>query len=142
MLGKEWAYFQWPESWWESEVLRDITFLEMVPVLLAVFLWGRRLSNCKILLYIDNEALVSVLNKQSAKSKRLMQLVRSFILLAMEYGIIFKATHISTHVNAVADAISRKQFVRFRNLAPEADEDPQVIPEPFLSLICNQSLRG
>ena len=141
-LGKEWTYFQWPEYWCKlGEVLRDITFLEMVPVLLAVFLWGRRLSNCKIQLYIDNEALVAVLNKQSAKSKRLMQLIRPFILLAMEYGIIFKATHISTHVNAIADAISRKQFVRFRNLAPEADEKPQAMPEPFLSLICNLSLR-
>ena len=142
LLGKEWAYFQWPESWFGNEILRDITFLEMVPVLLALVLWGHKLSNQQIVLYIDNEALVTIINKQTAKSKRLMQLVRSFVLLAMQQGIIFKAKHIPTYANAIADSISRKQWGRFRTLAPEADALPQVIPERFRSWICDPNLQG
>ena len=92
------------------------------------------------MLHIDNEALVTVMNKQTAKSKRLMLLVRRFVLLAMEYGIVFKAVHISTHCNSIADSISRKQWDRFRELAPEAKMEPKQIPDSFHSLMYSLKL--
>lgn len=137
----DWAFFQWPESWCKKEVLKDITFLEMVPVLLAIMLWGDRLKNSRVLLRIDNEALVVIINKQTTRSKRLMELVRQFVLLAMEFGIIFKAKHITTHCNKIADSVSRKQWDRFRAVAPDANRDPQIIPERFLMMIYSLNLR-
>ncbi|XP_053402664.1 uncharacterized protein LOC128557986 [Mercenaria mercenaria] len=138
--SNEWSFFAWPKNWWCEEIMADITFLEMVPVILALSLWGKQLQYNKVLLRIDNEALVGVINKQTSKSKRLMQLVRQFVLLAMEYGIVFKALHISTHLNSIADSISRKQWDRFRNLAPDANQEPQQIPDRFRSMIYNLKL--
>ena len=63
--------------------MRDITFLEMVPVIFSLCLWAGKLQHRKVLLHIDNEALVMVINKQTSKSKRLMQLVRAFVMLVM-----------------------------------------------------------
>ena len=138
----EWCFLQWPATWHEGGILTDITFLEMVPVLLAITLWGERIQQKKIILYIDNESLVSVINKQSSKSKRVMYLVRHFVLLALDYEILFKARHIPTHCNDIADSISRKQWDRFRSLVPAAAKDPRAIPERFLSIMCglNQSV--
>lgn len=138
----QWVFFPWPKSWQCDELMADITFLEMVPVILALILWGKHLKNKRVLLRIDNEALVIVINKQTSKSKRLMQLVRHFVLLAMEYGIIFKAMHIPSHLNSIADSISRKQWDRFRVLAPDADKEPQQIPARFRSLIYSLRLKN
>ena len=139
-LRQEWAFFPWPESWCLEEIMKDITFLEMVPVVLALFLWGEQLSYKNVVLHIDNEALVYVINKQTSKSKRLMQLVRQFVLLTMKNGIVFKAFHISTSLNCIADSISRKQWDRFRKLAPDAKQTPKLIPESFLSMIYSLKL--
>lgn len=136
----KWAFFKWPQVWYGTEVLLDITFLEMVPVLLAVLLWGVDMKRNKILLHIDNEALVSVINKQSSKSKRLMKLIREFILMAMKLDIVFKAVHVSSKSNDIADAISRMQWDRLKRLAPGASKEPEPIPSSFLSLILGMKL--
>jgi hypothetical protein len=40
--------------------MRDVTFLELVPILLGLFIWGSSYKNKKILFRTDNEALVGV----------------------------------------------------------------------------------
>lgn len=140
ILNKQWCFFPWPPEWADHSVLRDLTFLEMVPVVMAIQLWGGFLQNKKIKLFIDNEALVQVLNKQTSKSKRVMQLVRVFVLCCMQHNIIFRAIHIRSECNNVADAISRRQWERFRQAAPEADQDPTALPHSFLLMISNLKL--
>jgi hypothetical protein len=41
---------------------RDITFLEIIPIALSIFLWHKLFYEKKIIDYIDNMAVVSVLN--------------------------------------------------------------------------------
>ena len=45
-------------------------------------------------MFIDNSALVSMVNRQSSKSKRVMMLIRWMVLLFFRYNIMFKAQHI------------------------------------------------
>ena len=33
------AFLQWPDTWAEPDILKDITFLEMVPIALSVMMW-------------------------------------------------------------------------------------------------------
>lgn len=141
-LRGKWSFFQWPIYWDGTEYLHDLTFLELVPVLLAFTLWKEELGNKKVLMWIDNEALVAVINKQSSKSKRVMFLLRELILLSMQFNIIFKAQHISSVNNGICDAISRKQWSRFRTLAPEANETPEEIPHRFQRKILSMKSQG
>lgn len=76
----------------------------------------------------DNMALVSIINSQSSRSKRIMSLLRELVLLLMQFNITFKAKHIPGIDNSVADAISRRQWEKFRQLAPFAKKDPEPIP--------------
>ncbi|VDI02733.1 Hypothetical predicted protein [Mytilus galloprovincialis] len=35
----KWAFLKWPVEWSGTEVLRDISYLEMIPIALSVYLW-------------------------------------------------------------------------------------------------------
>jgi len=138
-LSGKWSFFQWPSHWGKCAAIRDITFLEMVPVLLAVTLWRHDLKNRRVLLHIDNSALVAVINNQTSKSKRVMRLVRQFVLVCMRNNIIFKAVHLSSKENFIADLISRKQW----NKLPadvQLSPIPEVIPASFRTMISDMKL--
>lgn len=40
-----WLFFKWPTEWAGTEAMRDITFLELVPIVLAIHAWGNQLTN-------------------------------------------------------------------------------------------------
>lgn len=109
VLRNEWVRFPWPEGLASKLVMSDITFLKFVPVVLAVSIWGRRLANRKVILNVDNLTLVSVLNKHASKSKRIMDLMRQFVLVGTVHNLTVKAERIAGNVNTVAETISRKQ---------------------------------
>ena len=131
----KWAYFDWPVQWHETEIMKDMTFLELVPILLAIYLFTFELRDKQIMFHTDNCSLVAILNKKSSKSKRVMQLVRPLVLQTMVYNMQFKACFIEGRLNCIADAISRKQWERFRSIDPAADPLPKPIPRDFLRLI-------
>jgi hypothetical protein len=68
-------------------ILQDITFLELFPVVVAIYLWGHQLENKKLMFNIDNKAVVTILNKKSSKSPRVMNLVRKLVLITLKYNI-------------------------------------------------------
>ncbi|KAK6170386.1 hypothetical protein SNE40_018795 [Patella caerulea] len=136
-LSGQWTYFQWPLCWKNSAIISDVTFLELVPIFIAISVWGEKLANKKITFNVDNMALVTILNKCTSKSKRIMQLLRPFLLYALKNNIIFRSRHLSSCSNAISDSISRKQWTRFRSLAPAADVNPQPIPDYTLNTIYN-----
>lgn len=98
-------------------------------------IWSQLLSGKKIQFLTDNMALVSIINSQSSRSKRIMSLLRELVLLLMQFNITFKAKHIPGIDNSVADAISRKQWEKFRQLAPLAKKDSEPIPATFHKLL-------
>lgn len=132
----KWTYLPWPSRWNCSEIMRDMTYLELVPIALAIYLWGDQFSNKKILFYSDNAAVVSILNNRSSKSERVMSLLRPIVYFTLTLNFQFKAKHIFSVNNGIADAISRQQVKRFRQLAPSADLYPCAVPQEFWNLLC------
>jgi len=47
----------------------------------------------------------------------------------MRYNIRFKASNIPGNYNENADSISRKQWLRFRKIAPQANRTPAQVPK-------------
>ena len=131
----QWSFFEWPMHWKDSDISKDITFLELVPIVLSICIWGQDIQSKKIIMHIDNLALVEILNKQSSKSIRVMLLIRQFVLMVLQYNITFRAKHIEGIKNCIADSLSRKQWSEFRRLAPNADQEPREIPEIFLKMM-------
>lgn len=127
-FGGRWAHGSWPPAWFELGITRDMTFLELFPVSVAITLWCHRFQNSQLLFHIDNSAVVQVLNTFTSKSHRVMGVIRHLVLLLLQYNIQLKATYINTKANHIADALSRSQWARFRRLAPEADQWPTPLP--------------
>ena len=123
-----WTYAKWPLQWYTSGITDDITTLELFPILVALHVWGDKLKNKKIRFMCDNMAVVNILNSMTSKSGNVMTLVRRITLLCLEYNMVIKANHIQGVKNNLCDALSRFQFQRFRQLAPEADPEPQPMP--------------
>ena len=64
-----------------------------------------------------------------------MHLLRFIVYRSMMGHFHMKAFHISSANNCVADALSRDQFQKFKELAPEADTFPTAVPIEFWSLL-------
>ena len=65
--------------------MRDIAFLGLIPIVLAMFVWVPMFVSKKMLLRIDNQALVAIANKRTFKSKHVMKLVRPLVLVLMRF---------------------------------------------------------
>lgn len=55
-IGK-WVQMKWPEHWHCKDLMLELSFLELVPVLLELYTWWQHFQNKKIFMRIDNEAL-------------------------------------------------------------------------------------
>ena len=110
--------------------MKNMSLLELIPIILALWIWSPELRNKKVSFYIDNQALVSIINKRKSKDKNIIKLIRSLVFLTMDNIIQFKALHIEGVRNKKADAISRFQLLRFMKLAPSADELPVSYSKP------------
>jgi hypothetical protein len=107
----------------------------MIHIALSVFLWDRVFKRKKIAFHVDNLEVVTVLNSKSSKSPRVMNLLRSIVYRSMMGHFHMKVFHISSANNCVADVLSRGQFQKFKELAPEADTFPIAVPMEFWRLL-------
>ncbi|XP_066446924.1 uncharacterized protein [Eleutherodactylus coqui] len=121
IFGNRWCNSGWPEAWVERGWTRDIALLEIFPIMVAIELWGPVLANRSICFWSDNQTVVRAVNKQSSASKLVLAALRHLVLCCLQHNIKFKANHVPGHLNNKADALSRFQMSKFRELHPTAD---------------------
>ena len=125
VFGPRWFAVVWPSEWWLAQ---NITFLELVPILVALTVWGPLLRNKYVYFHTDNEALSFCLNKLTSKEPLVMESIRSIVRLTLSFNIMIRAKHIAGFLNSMADALSRQQIDVFRGLHPEAEMLPATVP--------------
>jgi hypothetical protein len=125
----------WPEQWESSEILKDITYLEIIQIALAVMLWGNLFHKKKINFHVANMAVVCILNSRTSKSERVLKLLRFIVYQTLINNCNIKSSHIGSKNNLIADALSRGNFQKFRELAPNADKYPVEVPLQFWNLL-------
>lgn len=127
IFGDQWFSGEWLPS--VKQLGLPISVLEFYPIVVAVVTWGDLLQNKCVSFFTDNQALVPVINKQTAKNKMLMRLLRILVLFCLKHNILFKAFHVPGCQNDKADALSRLQVDKFKTLHPTASIAPTVVPE-------------
>ena len=113
----------------------SIAWMEFFPIVVAVVLWGEWLKGKRIVLRSDNTSVVAILNKQTSKCPKIMKLLRFFVLQCLKLNLGFCAKHIPGKENVIADALSRFQMVRFREVAPNAEVKGTPVPKFLWSLL-------
>ena len=105
VLGHKWIQFGFPQSWSKF----TITFLELFPIMVAVYVLGPSFKGRSVIFHTDNHAIMHVLNKQSSKAKLVMVLVRNLVLMCLALNIILSAQHVAGTTNILPDKLSRFQ---------------------------------
>ncbi|XP_062588297.1 uncharacterized protein LOC134249973 [Saccostrea cucullata] len=142
IFESHWAYMVWPQKWRHSNIFKQVTFLELVPIVMAFTIWGEKFQGKKVILHTDNKALVSILNSKTSKSKQIMQLLRPLVLQGLLHNILFRGEHIDGVKNVKADSLSRQQWSRFKESFPDADKQQTEVPLTFQQQIYSIDLKS
>ena len=124
IFGTSWAFGEWP-AYWKT---KDISFLELFPIVLGLRMWCDHLKNQHVIFVSDNESVVHVINKRTAKDKELLSLLPQLVLTCLRYNILFKARHLAGNKNILADSLSQLQVDKFTRLSHGMDQAPTPIP--------------
>ena len=134
-LAGQWFQGSWPPHLALSKATGiSIEWQELFPIVVACVIWKSRFTGKRLQFWCDNESVVHIVNSGHSKSPRIMSLMRYLTLTAMQSNFLVRCKHISGKSNGIADAISRFQGDRFRQLAPEASKTPCTIPPSLMTL--------
>ena len=132
-LAGQWFQSRWlPEQQLNKTTGISIEWQELYPIYLACRLWGSQWTAKRIVFFCDNESVVRILNQKTSKSPKIMELLRPIVLCTLQHNFTFTAQHVRGIENGIADAFSRFQMNRFRQLAPLASPQPCVIPRSMI----------
>ncbi len=125
-----WLQLEWPSSW----LAHHIAAKELVPILLAVAVWGHEWVGQRVLCRCDNAAVVAVINSGTAKDPLLMHLLRCLFFYAAHYKFTLSARHLPGKEHTGADAISRNNSPLFLSLFSQADRAAAPPPPALLQI--------
>ena len=100
---------------------RSITFKELYAITMAITVWSSYLATRKIIFHCDNSAVVQIITSGSSRCPHIMSLMRYLFYVCSRSNIVLTAVHIPGIQNSAADALSRLQVSRFRELVPQAN---------------------
>jgi len=83
----------WFQLQWNAKS-RDlqIAIKELVPVLIASFLWGHNWRRNKVLVYCNNEAVVFILNKRDSKDPYMAHMLRTLFFIEAQFQFQFSSS--------------------------------------------------
>ena len=127
--GPEWTFGKWDTEFCNEHQL-SIEFLELFAVLTGVLKWIKLFVNRRIVLFCDNESVVSMINQSSSNCHKCMALIRLLVAESIFRNVRIFAKHVRTKANGKADALSRLDFRRFWRLAGDTmNLEPSILPK-------------
>ena len=98
-----WFQLQWPTAWVDT----GIAAKELVPVVVAAVVWGPRWAGRCICFHLDNDTVVTIIQKRHAKHCLLTELLRCLFF----YALFFKVTFISIPYSRHTTRCGRHHFL-------------------------------
>ena len=89
-------------------------------------MFGEKLMNRNVLFYTDNTAVRDMVNNQTSRDKKAMQIIRPLVLTLARLNINLKMKYIEGSKNVLCDRISRFQ------VTPSLLEQYQMDPLPII----------
>ena len=127
----QWFQLEWPQAWCPYHIAAK----EMVPVVIAVAIWGQVWQASTVQVQSDNLAMVCALSTGAVRDPLLMHLLRCLHFFAAHYHIVLRAQHIAGASNTAADALSRNKLDIFFSCFLQAAPTPSPIPSPLLDML-------
>ena len=131
-----WGWLQWQ---WEPPANDwHISAKELLPILLAVAVWGENWVGQSVECRCDNMAVDAVVNAGRSRDTAMMHLLRCLFFMVARLHVRIKAVHIPGTTNVAADALSRNDIPRFLQAVPEATGIPTPVPQRLVDLMVRE----
>ena len=101
-----------------AKAKKHINVQEMRAVEQVFLRWGRQWKGKCLVIHVDNQAVAHGLTNRTIHGAP-MRVLRRCLLLASECDVDLVSRWVSTDENALADALSRFDYVRIADLAPQ-----------------------
>ena len=125
--GSRWWAVSWPPGFVDAAA-PSMTYLEMIPLLVACLVWGPSWRGCRVLVRSDNMGVVGSVARGWSGDSRTMSLLRHLLFAAALQNFSLEVRFVPTHQDGPADALSRGDIARFRRLRPLASQHPDPTP--------------
>ena len=119
-------------SWLASQVSQSIEYKELFPIVVAAYVWGPLWTSKRVNFRSDNSSVVAILRSGTSRAPGIMVFWFVYLCLLAAHHSSFTASSVRGKCNPIADALSRFQFQRFRQLAPHAALHQTQIPRQLL----------
>ena len=119
-----WVAQKWPPAFRSY----SIQYKELFPIYLACYLWANEFSQKRLLFHCDNLAVTDIWHSGTSNCPKIMTLIRKLFFITAKHNFTVNVKHIPGTNNSIADALSRLQMVKFRQLAPKAHPIETKIP--------------
>ena len=129
--GQRWFQIRWPES----AVHECIAVKELVPIVVALAVWGQGWSRCRVLCHCNNTAAVAAVRSRYSRHPVMAAILRCMLFFEAKFSCTLAATHIAGVLNDRADDLSRNRSAIFLSKVKGADPHPTRIPPTLLSLL-------
>ena len=126
-FGNRWWAESWPPGFVDTAA-PSMTYLEMVPLLVACLIWGPEWRGTRVLVRSDNMGVVGAVARGWSGDPRTMALLRHLLFTAAMTDFTLEVRFVPTKRNGAADALSRGDIDRFHRLCPTARRQPDSLP--------------
>ena len=130
----EWFQFQWPTMW--SSVHNTVK--ELLPIVMACAVGGRRWSGQRVRCLCDNAAVVAIINSGRSKDALAMHLMRCLFFFRAHFNLSIYAAHIPGKDNIAADSLSRDNVPLFRQQVQHAAAQATPLPQELCQALVLQ----
>ena len=96
----------WLQHRWSLNTLDyHITAKELIPIVIAMAVWGPAWVNKSILCRCNNKAVVNILNTSTSKDPTAMDLMRCLHFIAAKFNLLISAVHLAGKANSLEHSI-------------------------------------
>ena len=129
--NRDWFKAPWSKAWLNV----NIATKELVPIILAVAIWGDQWLAKHVQFHSDNTAVVAVIKSKSSRDPSIMHLLRCLHFFSARYDITVSAVHVPGVCNSMADALSRDDCKKFFLLSPKSKQVPSTVTKALWTVV-------
>ena len=114
VYNNEWTYNKWEPGFikrYEGSI--NIEFLELFALCTGIFTWINHFTNHRIIVFCDNQSIVSMVNNMTSGCKFCMMLIRELTLKCLKANLRVFARHVKEVRNILSDSLSRQDLPHF-----------------------------
>lgn len=96
---------KWFQLKWDEHSL-PIVVKELLPIVLAVAMWGPLWDSSLVHCHCDNQAVVACLRSRTSKQKHCIHMLRVLAFVEARHHFHFRPVYINTKMNHIVDDLS------------------------------------